>query len=80
MLSITGHIPADADLKVEVTNNAKDSSPKWEDCTAEVRNGGNHIFINQDAENGYAFNFKVTVKRGLSGEGGYIKSVQGGFQ
>ena len=80
VLSIVGHIPADADLKVEVTNNANDDAPEWEDCTTEVKNGGNHIFANQDVKNGNAFNFKVTVKRGESGEGGYINSVQGGFQ
>jgi len=80
VLSVAGHIPADADYTVEVTNNANDDDPVWEDCTIEVKNGGNHIFTNETAENGFAFNFRVKVKRGASGEGGYISGIQGGFQ
>ena len=60
--------------------NANDTAPVWEDCTAEVKNGGNHVFTNETAANGFAFNFKVEVERGASGIGGYISSVQGGFQ
>ena len=66
--------------KVEVTNNGKDSSPVWEDATTEARNGRNHLFTNQTAANGFAFNFRVTAERGASGESGYIASIQGGFQ
>lgn len=80
VLSVSGEIPQDAVFKVEVTNNAMDDTPVWEDCTTEVKNGGNHIFENETAENGFAFNFRVSVKRGASGKGGYINSVQGGFQ
>ena len=80
VLSVAGSIPADAEYKVEVTNNAADDAPVWEDCTVEVRNGGNHVFTNETAEKGFAFNFRVTVKRGPSGKGGFINSVQGGFQ
>ena len=80
VLSVAGDIPADAEFKVEVTNNANDTAPVWEDCTVEVKNGGNHIFTNESAANGFAFNFRVSVKRGLSGQGGFINSVQGGFQ
>ena len=75
-----GLIPADAVFKVEVTNNGKDSSPVWEDATTEARNGRNHLFTNQTAANGFAFNFRVTAERGASGESGYIASIQGGFQ
>lgn len=80
VLSVSGSIPADAQYSVKVTNNAKDDEPMWEDCTTEVRNGGNHIFANKTAANGFAYNFKVEVERGPSGQGGYINSVQGGFQ
>ena len=80
VLSVAGSIPQDAVFKVEVTNNAMDDAPVWEDCTTEVKNGGNHIFENEAAEKGFAFNFRVSVKRGHSGQGGYINSVQGGFQ
>lgn len=79
-ISVGGLIPADAMFKVEVTNNGKDSSPVWEDATTEARNGRNHLFTNQTATNGFAFNFRVTAERGASGESGYIASIQGGFQ
>lgn len=63
-----------------VTNNALDDAPVWEDCTAAVAAGANHIFANKTASKGFAFNFKVEAERGESGEGGYITSVQGGFR
>lgn len=79
-ITVGGLIPDDAVFKVEVTNNGKDSSPVWEDATTEARNGRNHLFTNQTAANGFAFNFRVTAERGASGESGYIASIQGGFQ
>lgn len=80
VLSVNGEIPEDADFTVEATNNGKDDSPVWEDCTAQVKAGMNHVFENETAQNGFAFNFRVAVQRGGSGQGGYITSVQGGFQ
>ena len=80
VLSVTGSIPADAKYSVMVTNNALDDAPVWEECTAAVRTVATHIFTNQAAANGFAFNFKVEVERGESGLGGYISSIQGGFQ
>ena len=79
-MSVTGDIPADANFQVLVTNNAKDTEPTWEDATSEVKNGANYLFENQTATNGFAFNFKVIASRGASGTGGYISSIQGGFQ
>lgn len=78
-LSVSGSIPADAEYKVEVTNNALDAVPVWEDCTAAVRSGANIVFAHQ-AESGHGFNFRLQVSRGPSGQGGYITSIQGGFQ
>ena len=80
VLSVNGSIPADANFEVKVTNNGKDTTPTWEDCTNAVKTGANHVFTNNTQTNGWAFNFKVTVSRGASGQGGYINSVQGGFQ
>ena len=80
VLSVNGSIPADANFEVKVTNNGKDTTPTWEDCTNAVKTGANHVFTNSTQTNGWAFNFKVTVSRGASGQGGYINSVQGGFQ
>ena len=80
VLNVLGSIPADADLEVLVTNNANDTSPVWEDATQDVKNGNNHVFTNQTATNGFAFNFKVNVSRGSSNTGGYITSIGGAFQ
>lgn len=80
VLNVLGSIPADADLEVLVTNNAKDTEPVWEDATQDVKNGNNHVFTNQTATNGFAFNFKVNVSRGSSSTGGYITSIGGAFQ
>ena len=79
-LMVLGSIPADADLEVLVTNNANDTEPVWEDATQDVKNGNNHVFTNQTAANGFAFNFKVNVGRGTSNTGGYITSIGGAFQ
>lgn len=78
--TIVGSIPTDANLEVLVTNNAKDTSPVWEDATEDIKNGANHVFTNQTAANGFAFNFKLTVSRGASDEGGYISNIGGAFQ
>ena len=80
VLQVTGSIPDDAKFKAEVTNNALDSSPVWQDATTEVKKGVNIVFENKTATNGAAFNFRVSVERGASGEGGYIEAVSGAFQ
>lgn len=67
-------------LKVLVTNNAKDAAPVWEDATADIKSGANHVFENKAAANGFAFNFKLTVSRGGSDTGGYISSIGGAFE
>lgn len=80
MLSIVGALPVDAVLEVLVTNNGKDASPVWEDATADIKNGANHVFTNKTAANGFAFNFKLKVSRGASGQGGYISNIGGAFE
>lgn len=80
VLQVTGSIPDDAKFKAEVTNNALDSSPVWQDATTEVKKGVNIVFENKTATAGAAFNFRVSVSRGASGTGGYIEAVSGAFQ
>ena len=80
VLQVTGSIPDDAVFKAEVTNNANDPSPVWQDATVEVQKGVNIVFTNSVATNGAAFNFRVSVSRGASGAGGYIEAVSGAFQ
>ena len=80
VLQVTGSIPDDAVFRVEVTNNAKDAAPVWQDATTDVQKGVNIAFENKTATAGAAFNFRVSVERGASGEGGYIEAVSGAFQ
>ena len=80
VLQVTGSIPDDAVFKAEVTNNANDPSPVWQDATTEVQKGVNIVFENKAATAGAAFNFRVSVERGASGEGGHIEAVSGAFQ
>lgn len=80
VLQVTGSIPDDAKFKAEVTNNALDSSPVWQDVTTEVRKGVNIVFENKTDTAGAAFNFRVSVSRAASGTGGYIEAVSGAFQ
>lgn len=79
VLAVVGDIPSGAIYQVEATNNANDTSPVWQDVTADVKGGANIIFENTTAANGAAFNFRITVKRGTSA-GGYISGVSGAFQ
>lgn len=80
VLAVTGSIPDDATYTVEVTNNANDSSPVWQNVTTEVKNGTNILFTNTVCTNGSAFNFRISVSRGASDEGGHISAVSGAFQ
>lgn len=80
VLQVAGSIPDDAVFRAEVTNNANDLSPVWQDATTEVQKGVNIVFENKTATAGSAFNFRVSVSRGASGTGGYIEAVSGAFQ
>lgn len=80
VMALTSSIPDDANLEVLVTNNANDSNPVWEDATADIKNGVNHVFTNKIAANGFAFNFKLSVERGASDTGGYISNIGGAFE
>lgn len=80
-LTLEGSFPADMSLTVEMTNNALDDSPVWENCTdiqrGESRVFVHHAFANKTAAKGAAFNYKVTITRGASGVGGNITMIGG---
>ena len=79
-LQVEGSIPDDAAFSVQVTNNALDDQPVWQDATETVRQGGNVLFTHSTAAKGPAFNFRIEAARGASGDGGYISKVSGAFQ
>lgn len=80
-LTLEGSFPADMRLTVELTNNARDDAPVWENCTdiqrGESRAFVRHAFANKTAAKGAAFNYKVTITRGASGVGGNITMIGG---
>ena len=80
-LTLEGSFPADMSLTVEMTNNARDDAPVWENCTdiqrGESRAFAHHAFTNKTAAKGAAFNYKVTITRGESGVGGNITMIGG---
>lgn len=80
-MTLEGSFPADMSLTVELTNNARDDAPVWENCTdiqrGESRAFVHHAFTNKTAAKGAAFNYKVTITRGKSGVGGNITMIGG---
>lgn len=80
-LTLEGSFPSDMSLTVELTNNARDDAPVWENCTdiqrGESRAFAHHAFTNKTAAKGAAFNYKVTITRGESGVGGNITMIGG---
>lgn len=80
-LTLEGSFPADMSLTVELTNNALDETPVWENCTdiqsGEAKAFVHHSFTNTTAARGFAFNYKVTIARGASGVGGNITMIGG---
>lgn len=80
-LTLEGSFPADMSLTVEMTNNALDDSPVWENCTdiqrGESRAFVHHAFTNKTAARGFAFNYRITAARGESSVGGTITMIGG---
>lgn len=80
-LTLEGSFSSDMSLSVEMTNNARDDAPVWENCTdiqrGESRAFAHHAFANKTAAKGAAFNYKVTITRGESGVGGNITMIGG---
>lgn len=80
-MTLEGTLPTDMGLSVEMTNNALDEAPVWENCTdiqrGESRAFVHHAFTSKTAARGFAFNYKVTIARGASGVGGNITMIGG---
>lgn len=80
-MTLEGSFPVDMSLTVEMTNNALDEAPVWENCTdiqrGESRAFVHHAFTSKTAARGFAFNYKVTIARGASGVGGNITMIGG---
>lgn len=66
ILSLNGTIPANANLNVQVCNNAHDPSPTWEDMTDSVKNGRPYVFTNTTSTTGqWGIRFKISILPGV---------------
>ena len=79
ILSMGASVPAGASIKVEITNNALDSKPVWQDCTTQVL-GGDKIFFSNKSKTAtkWAVNIRVTADKKTSTEVLSVSSI-GGF-
>lgn len=61
ILSMSANVPAEASIKIEITNNALDDKPVWQDCTAQVL-GNEKIFFSNKKKTAtkWAVNVRVT--------------------
>ena len=80
-MTLDGSFPADMNLTVELTNNALDDSPVWENCT-DIQRGKSRVFVHhafaaKTAARGFAFNYKVTIARGKGGTEGNLTMIGG---
>lgn len=79
ILSMSANIPAEASIKVEITNNALDDKPIWQDCTAQVL-GNEKIFFSNKSKTAtkWAVNVRVTGDKKTATEVLSV-SIIGGF-
>lgn len=61
ILSMSASVPSGASIKIEITNNALDDKPVWQDCTAQVL-GNEKIFFSNKTKTAtqWAVNVRVT--------------------
>lgn len=80
-LNVVRNLPVEATFKVEVCNNAFDTSPKWEDATTSVTGGLAHVFSNttKTATN-WGVSIRVTVNRNGGAGACYVSSIGGNFE
>ena len=79
ILSMGATIPSGASIKVEITNNALDAKPVWQDCTTQVL-GGDKIFFSNKTKTAtkWAVNIRVTGDKKTATEVLSVSSI-GGF-
>ena len=80
-LNVVRNIPMESTFKVEVCNNAFDTSPVWEDATSSVTGGLAHVFSNTTkTSTNWGVSIRVTVNRNGGAGACYISSIGGNFE
>lgn len=79
ILSMSASIPSGASIKIEITNNALDDKPVWQDCTAQVL-GNEKIFFSNKTKTAaqWAVNVRVSADKKTATEVLSVSSI-GGF-
>lgn len=80
MVSIQGSFPSGSALKVEICNNAHDTSPTWQDVTTKVTTGQKIFFGNTVKTSSlWGVALRVTMTHGTATATCYITSIGGNF-
>ncbi|MED1667023.1 hypothetical protein [Brevibacillus laterosporus] len=80
LITIDATVPAGADFKVEVCNNAFDESPTWEDATNHVKFNRGFIFTNKEktAEK-WGVSVRFVFVKGVATESVIVRGFGGAF-
>lgn len=79
ILSMSASIPSGASIKIEITNNALDDKPVWQDCTAQVLGNEKIFFVNKaKTATQWAVNVRVSADKKTATEVLSVSSI-GGF-
>lgn len=80
-VDVERELPTEAIFKVEVSNNAKDSNPTWEDITSNVKGNMAHVFTNTTkTASTWGVSIRVTVDRNGGVGACYISSIGGNWE
>ncbi|MCL2644089.1 MAG: fibronectin type III domain-containing protein [Betaproteobacteria bacterium] len=77
LMNVAGKFPAGSILAVQITNNAKDPSPVWQDVTPSQLDGGYHPVNNTTVAKGNWFAVRVTLQRGTATDPRWISQISG---
>ena len=76
-----GIFASDAIMKIYACNNYMDSSPTWEDISAESKAARAHAFTSTSKSNSkWSIGIKVIVENGKSGVGSVLRGIKGGYE
>lgn len=80
IVNMNGYIADGATLKIEICNNARDSTPTWEEIAQKVTSGKKHFFTNKTkTASAWGVALRVTVNKGTATATCYITQIGGNF-
>ncbi len=80
-MTVNRHISQGAEFKLEVSNNAQDKIPTWEDMTQAVERGDKYYFKNKKKTSArWGFAIRMTLKRGTATETSWVSEIKGNYE